>query len=125
MKRAVGAFVLPLLCLAAACEETPAVCPATMDIGVFAPHSSLQVAVVDSVSGQSLLQQSRGWWIVGAEADSLRHWGKALAALGPAGRYSVVVEAPGYRPWARSDIRVRRGECGPEMEEVTARLQRQ
>jgi hypothetical protein len=81
--------------------------------------------VVDSVTGQSLLPGARGRWIVGTETDSLRHWGSTLAALGPAGRYAVAVEAPGYRGWARSDIRVRAGECGPEMEEVTARLQRE
>lgn len=124
MKRAVGAFVLPLLCLAAACEESPSMCPLAMDTNLFAPTASLQVTVVDSVTGQSLLPGARGRWIVGTETDSLRYWGNTLAALGPAGRYAVAVEAPGYRPWARSDIRVRAGECGPELEEVTARMQR-
>jgi hypothetical protein len=124
MKRTVGAFLLPLLCLAAACEESSSVCSLPMDTDVFAPSPSLQVAVVDSVTGNSLLPGARGRWIMGTETDSLRHWGNTLAALGPAGRYAVAVEAPGYRAWARSDIRVRAGECGPEMEEVTARLQR-
>lgn len=123
MKRTVGAFLLPLLCLAAACEEPPSMCP-LMDTNLFAPPASLQVAVVDSVTGQSLLPGARGRWIVGTETDSLRYWGNTLAAMGPAGRYAVAVEAPGYRAWARSDIRVRAGECGPQMEEITARLQR-
>jgi hypothetical protein len=120
MKRAVGAFVLPLLCLAAACEDTPsqAVCPPVV-------MPSLQVMVVDSAGGGSLLAAAQGRWIMGTATDSLYHWSHALVALGPAGRYSVAVEAPGYRPWARSDIRVRPGECGPEMEPVTARLQPQ
>lgn len=125
MKRTVGAFLLPLLLLPAACEETPAMCPLAMDTALFAPPASLQVTVVDSVTGQSLLPGAHGRWIVGTETDSLRHWGSTLAALGPAGRYAVAIEAPGHRPWARSDIRVRTGECGPEMEEVTARLQRE
>ncbi|MBW3571165.1 MAG: carboxypeptidase-like regulatory domain-containing protein [Gemmatimonadetes bacterium] len=118
-----GAVLLPLLALAAACQEGPVQCAMPMD--VFAPPVALQVAVVDSATGQSLLPGARGRWIVGAETDSLRHWGSTLAALGPAGRYTVAVEAPGYRAWARSDIRVRAGECGPEMREVTARMQRE
>lgn len=124
MERTVGAFLLPLLWLAAACEESPGMCP-LMDTGLFARPASLQVAVVDSVTGQGLLPGARGVWIVGTETDSLRHWGNTLAALGPAGRYAVAVQAPGYRAWARSDIRVRAGECGPKMEEITARLRRE
>jgi hypothetical protein len=81
--------------------------------------------VVDSASGTTLLSGAGGWWIVGTQGDSLRYWGNTLAAPGPAGRYSVVVQAPGYRPWARSDIRVRPGECGGESEEVTALMQRE
>lgn len=124
MKRALGALLLPLLTLAA-CEDTPAVCPAAMDVGIFVVMPSLQVAVVDSASGQSLLAAAQGRWIMGTTTDSLYHWNDALAAFGPAGRYSVAVQAPGYRPWARSDIRVRPGECGPQMQELTARLQRE
>ncbi|HEU4881585.1 MAG TPA: carboxypeptidase-like regulatory domain-containing protein [Longimicrobium sp.] len=121
MKRTVGALLLPLLCLAAACDdsETPSSCM----LPVFTP--ALQVAVVDSVSGNTLLPGAGGRWIVGTETDSLRYWGNTLAALGPAGRYSVVVEAPGYRAWARSDIFVRAGKCGGESEQVTARMQRE
>lgn len=62
---------------------------------------------------------------MGAETDSLRDWGGTLAGFGPAGRYSMVVETPGYRAWARGDIRVRPGQCGPEMVEIMAWLQRE
>lgn len=124
MKRTVGALLLPMLSLAA-CQDTPAICPLPMDVGVFVVVPSLQVAVVDSATGQSLVPGAQGRWIVGTQTDSLRYWNDRLAAFGPTGRYSVAVAAPGYRPWARSDIRVRAGDCGPEMEEVTARLQRE
>jgi hypothetical protein len=121
MKRTIGALLLLILCLAAACDETetPSICM----LPVFTP--ALQVVVVDSVSGNTLLPGAGGRWIVGTETDSLRYWGNTLAALGPAGRYSVVVEAPGYRPWARGGILVRAGECGGESEEVTALMQRE
>ncbi|HEX6367816.1 MAG TPA: carboxypeptidase-like regulatory domain-containing protein [Longimicrobium sp.] len=124
MNRALRAVPLSLLGLAAACGESPAVCP---DPGVALPviTPSLKVAVVDSVTGGSLVPGARGRWIVGAQTDSLYNWGSTLAGFGPAGRYSVAVEAPGYRAWARSDIRVRAGTCAPQTEEVTARLQRE
>lgn len=120
MKRAVGAL---LLALAAACDvEPPTDCPTFLPI---APTPSLEVSVVDSVTGHSLLPGARGRWILGTATDSLYYWGETLAGFGPAGRYAVVVEAPGYQSWARGDIRVRRGECGPVTEQVTARLRRE
>ena len=122
MKRALRAVPLFLLALSAACAETPVVCPLTVDPS-FAVSASLQVAVVDSITGQSVVPGARGRWITGTETDSLRHGGNVLFGYGPAGRYAVAVEAPGYRPWARSDVRVRAGECGPVLEELTARLQ--
>jgi hypothetical protein len=119
MKRVSAAVLIPLLALAAACgEETPVICALPV-----APSASLQVAVVDSATGQSLLPGARGRWIVGSQTDSLFYWGSTLAAFGPAGRYAVTVQAPGYRAWARSDVQVRNGDCGPVTEEVTARLQ--
>jgi hypothetical protein len=118
MKRVSAALLLTLLC-ACGDDDTPVICPLPV---VFAPLTSLQVAVVDSVTGQSLVPGARGRWIAGTETDSLRDWGGVLAAFGPAGRYAVAVEAPGYRAWARSDVRVRNGDCAPVPTELTARL---
>jgi hypothetical protein len=117
--------MLAILALAASCgEQEPVLCPVPLDQR-FAAQASLEVTVVDSATGQGPVAGARGRWIAGTETDSLRSGGSTLLGFGPAGRYSVAVEAPGYRPWARSDVRVRRGECGVEMATVTARLQRQ
>ncbi|HSJ30484.1 MAG TPA: carboxypeptidase-like regulatory domain-containing protein [Longimicrobiales bacterium] len=40
------------------------------------------------------------------------------------GTYEVTVEAPGYRLWQRTSVRVRDGECHVQMAELTAQLQR-
>ena len=132
-------FALPLLALSlAACEGDPVtVCSlpsnelanvapapsAPLDLSV-APLA-LRVTVLDAATGQDLSPGATGAWVSGAMADSLYHVEPSgLQALGPSGRYSVVVQHAGYVTWGRDDVQVRAGECGPIMEEVTARLVR-
>ena len=46
-------------------------------------------------------------------------------ALGRPGRYSILVETPGYLNWSTSNINVPEGDCGhPETARITARLKR-
>ena len=47
----------------------------------------------------------------------------AFAAERP-GTYAVRVEQTGYRPWERTDVRVRAGECHVRTVRLTALLQR-
>ncbi len=41
-----------------------------------------------------------------------------------AGRYSILVETPGFLDWSASNIEVRKGECHVATARITARLQR-
>ena len=52
--------------------------------------------------------------------DSLQFRG-----VGDAGSYDVVVTKPGYRTWARSDVRVVRGPCGVGCSTIDVLLQPQ
>ncbi|HEX2211635.1 MAG TPA: hypothetical protein VHG93_28365 [Longimicrobium sp.] len=124
MKRSIAVLAIPLLSLAACGDGQPVLCPVSMDLRVAAPVS-LEVTVVDSLTGQSLVPGARGRWIVGTYTDSLFTAGSTLVGYGLTGRNTVLIEAPGYWPWARSDIQVRRDECDIETVAVTARMQRQ
>lgn len=115
-------FALPLLAAAlAACDGDGVVqCAPSLPEAQFA----VRVLVIDSVSGTSLAAGATGAFVTGNLADSLRHRGDELVADGPAGRYAVVVQRPGYVLWAADDVRVRAGDCGTESVQLTARLRR-
>jgi hypothetical protein len=87
------------------------------------------VTVVDSATGQDLSAGATGAFVTrsnGTFADSLRHdFMGRLTAYGPAGRYTLVVQHPGYGVWGTDDVRVRQDECGLETQELTARLRRE
>jgi hypothetical protein len=131
--------VLPLLAIAlAACDGDDAVdgCPPVPDLlptGASTPREvrlpapyAVAVEVVDSLSGENLAAGATGAWVTGSTADSLRHdLPQLLTAYGPAGRYSLIVQYPGYYLWGVNDVVVRETECGfLEEARVTARLQR-
>ena len=112
-----------MLALLAACDGLATgspVCP-----GVVVP--SLEVEVVDAATGANLAGDAEGWWVTGTEAGPLEdHYvpSRLLTGYGPAGRYSVIVQHPGYAVWGRDDVRVARGECGPETVTLRAELVR-
>lgn len=115
-------FAPPLLAAAlAACDGDGLVqCPPSLPEAQFA----VRVAVMDSVTGTSLAAGATGAFVTGSVADSLRHVGDELVADGPAGRYAVVVQRPGYVLWAVDDVTVRAGDCATESVQLTARLRR-
>lgn len=119
----------PLLALAlAGCGEDPVVSCDIPDAGssqLTATPFSVLVTVVDSVTGNNIAANATGAFVTGTYADSLRHdFPTLLAAYGPPGRYSLVVQHFGYVSWGVRDVQVRMGECGLEPATVTARLQR-
>lgn len=110
------------LALLAGCEGVGTgtnVCPAM-------PAPSLLVEVVDAASGTSLNAGASGWWISGDYRGRLERNviepSQELAAFGPSGRYSLIVQHAGYAVWGRDDLRVRRGECGPHTLRVRVEL---
>lgn len=57
----------------------------------------------------------------GVEGEVLpKYW----FAFERAGRYSILVQTPGYLDWSTSNIRVRRDECHVMTVRITARLKR-
>lgn len=58
----------------------------------------------------------------GIDPDTLV-FSPVFLAYEQAGTYDVTADAEGYRPWQRTDVRVRRGECHVQTAEVTALLQ--
>lgn len=126
---------LPLLALPlAACQgESPVICalpsisaaesgPAKTSI---AAPPAVVVTVQDSASGANLSPGATGAFVVGTYADSLRHgFDGGLEAWGPAGRYALVVQYPGYAIWGVDGVQVPDDGCGPRTVGITARLQR-
>lgn len=106
----------------AGCEDTGtgAICP---DVAV----PSIELQVVDAATGANLVPGMAAGWVSGQTAgpfvgsDPL---GTEVVAYGPPGRYSVIVQHPGYVAWGRDDIRVAPGTCGPRTVSLRAAMVR-
>jgi hypothetical protein len=117
-------LLVPALALLAACDGDfltgEAICPA-----VVVP--SLEVEVVDAGTGANLVPGATGTWATGRESGTLGDVdfsSRYLTAFGPAGRYSVMVQHPGYAVWGRDDVQVSGGTCGPRTVRLRAALVR-
>jgi hypothetical protein len=85
----------------------------------------------DSITGEVLLAGTRAFAREGSFTDSVRvpdHW-KGRVEFLPltderAGVYEVGIDAPGYRAWRATDIRVERDACHVTTVRLTARLLR-
>lgn len=120
------AALLPLLALGlAGCGDgggltDGVVCPAVV-------RPALEVSVTDAATGAGLVPGATGQWAAGGRTGSLEEVDLAarfLTAFGPAGRYRLTVQHPGYAAWVRDDVRVPGGPCGPETVALDARLTR-
>ena len=106
----------------AGCDDpgTGVVCPAVVT-------PSLKLQVVDAGTGANLVPGASAAWVSGRDAgpfvgnDPLQ---TTVVAYGPAGRYSVIVQHPGYAPWGRDDVRVAAGACGPRTVSLRAEMLR-
>lgn len=84
---------------------------------------ALAVAVVDSVSGEAVLEPLV-WVRDGTFQDTLQVFdGTASGVHERAGTYEVHVEHDQYAPWVRSGVTVTEDECHVITRELTARLQ--
>jgi hypothetical protein len=86
---------------------------------------TLQVEVVDAVSDENLVTGADGSWVADDFTGELRDEdfsSRYLIGYAPAGRLSVIVQHPGYAVWGRDDVRIPRGECGPELKTIRAQL---
>ncbi len=84
---------------------------------------AVQVAVVDSVSGEAVVEPLV-WVRDGTFQDTLDVFGGlAVGAYERAGTYEVHVEHDSYAAWARSGVTVTEDECHVITRELTARLQ--
>lgn len=117
-------LLLPALALLAACDGDfltgEAICPAVL-------AASLEVEVVDAGTGANLASGASGAWVTGRESGTLGGVDRPtqyLTVFGPAGRYSVMVQHPGYAVWGRDDVQVNRGTCGPQTVRLRAELVR-
>jgi hypothetical protein len=128
MRRPTAAVPLLVLALSACGEDGVVACDRPDDTSaerLFAAPFSVLVTVVDSATGNNIAATATGAFVTGTVADSLRHdFPTLLAAYGPAGRYSLVVQHPGYASWGTTRVQVGTDECGIEPATVTARLRR-
>lgn len=115
-------LALPVCLALGACADlaTEVVCP-----GEQGP--SLLLEVVDAETGRSVAAEANGRWSTSTTSDSLRHVAtiqgrEFLAAYGPPGVYDVVIYRPGRPEWARNDITVGEGNCGPSTRQLTAMM---
>jgi hypothetical protein len=126
MHRAI--LLAPLALALAACDgDSPLVCalPAASLSSSPVFSAAVLVSVQDSLTGADLSAASSGAYVVGTYADSLYHgWDAELAAFGPAGRYTLVVQHAGYATWGTDRVRVPEGGCEAQTQRITAKLQR-
>lgn len=118
-----------LLCIAciaglvAGCGETCVEsCPPNVEYGI-------HLRVTDSETGTALACCATAWIRDGAYIDSLEAsscWlpeslqtGSMVGAQERPGTYEVFVERPGYAPWHRAGIEVRRRKCSCHVEPVS------
>src|SRR4029077_17264157 len=99
--------------------------------GIVVP--GVRVDVWDAKTGESIADSARGDVRDGTYADSLRLAGypptgaasQFRAADERAGTYTISVVRPGYAPWSKSGVRVRRQDgCHVAETHVVARLRR-
>ncbi len=123
--------IAPLLSLVAlpigACDSIGGVCTLNFQYGI-------QITVIDSLTGlppaAAALVATSGTFVdsVGPRAPSQPVAnGPSVLVLSTAGErpgiYSVVVRAPGYREWGRTNIRVTADRCHVRPTTLTAHLQ--
>lgn len=92
--------------------------------------AGLQVFVVDSITGGSVVTENEVVAIDGEYADTAAAFefapgtrAEALLAFERPGTYRVTVTAEGYRPWAKDGVRVTEGECHVQTVELEALMQ--
>ena len=118
-----GAVGVALAVLVAGCRAPARPLTVCTDVG----RPGLAVTVRDSATGAPTGPGAVVTAREGAYADTARGGGpdgRFFLARERAGTYAVRVEQPGYRPWARSGVRVAAGECHVRTVELTALLQR-
>lgn len=116
-----AAFTFLLL---AGCDFGNPICDAAVEPAVI-------VEVRNAVTDDPEAENATGVLIDGEYTDSLQvdeETGEGIplslaGGLGRAGTYTVRVEKPGLQTWTREDVDVDDGECGPETERLTARLE--
>jgi len=92
----------------------------------------IEVEVRDSLTGEPLADSTTAWVTKGPVVDSLQLVGWDADNKGlylgidyvGTGRYTVVVQRPGYRTWQRTDVDVTKDQCGFITVRLLARLQR-
>lgn len=111
-----GAFAAACLLLLSGCGITDVICT---DEAV----PALAVAVVDSVSGETVVDPLV-WVRDGSSQDTLTVFDGIASGLHErAGTYEVHAEHEGYAPWVRTGVTVTEGQCHVITRELTARLQ--
>ncbi|PSQ85956.1 MAG: hypothetical protein BRD42_06890 [Bacteroidetes bacterium QS_3_64_15] len=108
----------------AGCDFGNPICPAVAEPAVI-------VEVRNAVTDDPEAENADGVLIDGEYTDSLRvneetDEGILIALAGGferAGTYTVCVEKPRFQTWTREDVDVDDGECGPETERLTARME--
>jgi hypothetical protein len=116
-----------------------ALAPAGCDL--FAPEActmdarlGIVVEIRDATTDAYIADQATAMVVEGSFRDSLRLVGRVRVGedfVGTtkggiherAGTYAVEVTAPGYSPWERTGVRVRRDECHVRTASLVARLQ--
>lgn len=84
---------------------------------------AVTVALVDSITGEAIVPGSL--LVVAADgeyADTIRGLAPGGLAYEREGTYRVTVQASGYAPWVRENVRVTSDECHVRTVELVARL---
>ena len=100
-------------------DVTPAVEVQVFDARTGAPAAHRTVATVQDGSYTDTLEIT-GWR--STPPDSTTAFIVTGAYERP-GTYTVRITKPGYRPWERTGVRAREGECGVERERLVASLE--
>ena len=101
---------LPVFLLAAAfaaCAKEPDAVMCTMEA-----RPALAIVVVDSVTGAGLAATTLALAMEGTTTDTLAGQDSVVSgAFERPGSYRIELTAPGYRPWTREGVVVKKDEC--------------
>ena len=88
--------------------------------------AGLHVTVADAATGESLGASATGTAVGGDTTYTFVALPNSGALIADAfvGTYTVRIEVPGYTPYVRTGVRVRRDECSVQTTSLTARMTR-
>lgn len=115
----VGASLLLLV----GCDFGNPICPAVVEPAVVVEVRNAETDAPEAQNAEGILTNGSSVDTMHVTTETPNGIPLALAGMGRAGTYTILIEMTGFKTWAREGVHVEEGTCGPETETLTARLE--